>query len=116
VARILYGTTYIEEDEPCLGLFEMMEQSPGSHGFHRYQIIYVMRGDRPAEYREDMGLAKKWRGVDQFRIPGGVYDEDTGKYYVEETVGRLREIAHKLRTKPLFDKKELVGLDKVKFH
>lgn len=99
MANILYGTHYISEDEPCLGLFEMNLQSPNNKGFHRYQIVYVMRGDKPAEYRKDMGLAKKFK-FDQLRIPGGAYDETTNKYYVEHTVGELRELADDMRTNP----------------
>lgn len=113
MARILCGTHWITDDEPCLGLFEMNEQAPDSRGFHRYQIIYVMRGDKPAEFRIDMGLASKWKGKDQFRIPGGVWDYAMNKYDVVENVGRLRGIADILRDEPLFDKRELVGLDKI---
>ena len=109
---ILYGTTWIMEDEPCLGLYELHLQSPGSRGFHRYQIIFVMREDKPAEYREDMGLASEWVGTDQFRIPGGAVEGD--KYHIEETVGRLRSIASYLRTHALFDKQELIKLDTIR--
>jgi len=110
--KLLYGTTWVDEDEPCLALYEMHLQSPGSRGFHRYQIIHVMRHGKPAEFREDMGLAKNFKGVDQLRIPGGV--EEGGRYYVVETVGRLREIADYLRTFPQFDKKDFEALDE--FH
>jgi len=108
MAKILYGTHYINEDEPCLGLFELELQSPGSKGFHRYQIIYVMRGEKPAEFRKDMGLASEFNH-DQLRIPGGAYDPDTDKYYVEHTVGELRQIADQLRLIPM-DKKDLPNL------
>jgi len=114
MANILYGTTWISEDEPCIGLFEMHLQAPNNSGFHRYQVIYVMRNGKPAEYREDMGLASKFKGVDQLRIPGGAKDEDTGVFHIEETVGRLREIAHYLRTHPPFDKRDYEALDE--FH
>ncbi len=112
MSKLMYGTTWISEDEKCIGLYEIHEQSPGSRGFHRYQIIHVMRDDHIAEYREDLGPARKFRKFEQFRIPGGAKGED-GKYYIEETVGSLREIANQLRMKPLFDKRELLQLDKV---
>jgi len=99
MAKILFGTHYVNEDEPCLGLFEMNLQSPDSKGFHRYQIVYVMREDKPAEYRKDLGATKKFKH-DQFRIPGGFYDSDEDRYYVEHTVGELRQIADDLRAKP----------------
>ncbi len=109
--KLLYGTTWIQEDEPCLGLFEMNLQSPGNKGFHRYQIIYVMRGDEPTQYREDLGKDTDWHGAEQLRIPGGAMEN--GKYYVEHTVGELRQIAEELRSSPI-DVKDLLGLDKMK--
>ena len=109
--RLQYGTHYVAEDEPCLGLYEMNLQSPESRGFHRYQIIFVMRGDRPAEYRRDMGLVTK---ADQLRILGGVRDDVTRKFYIEHTVGELREIADQRRMNSLFDKRELVQKNNIK--
>ena len=111
--RLLYGTQWITEDEPCMGLYEMNLQSPHSRGFHRYQIIYVMRGDKPAEYRKDMGLAKNFK-ADQLRVLGGVKDDMTGKFYIEHTVGELRYIADQRRGNNLFDKRELVQVNNIK--
>lgn len=110
--KILCGTEYVLLDEPCLGLYEMNLQSTGSRGFRRYQIIYVMRGDKPAEMRRDMGSAKSFT-ANQFRIPGGAKDEVSGRYYIEHTVGELVDIADYMRTHPSFDKKELVGVNKI---
>ena len=107
MAKLRYGTHFVLEDEPCLGLFEMNLQSPGNRGWHRYQILYVMRTDHPSEFRRDMGLAKKFK-ANQFRIPGGAWDETTQKYYVEHTVGELVEMANDMREFPSFDIKELV--------
>lgn len=100
---ILYGTHYISEDEPCLALFEMNEQSPDSRGFHRYQIIYVVRDGKSAQFRKDLGLAKKFKH-DQFRIPS----------YLEHTVGELRDMADWVRNNPPFDKRELAQVNKIK--
>ncbi len=105
--RIRYGTHWITEDEPCLGLYESNLQSPDSRGFHRYQIIYVMRGDKPAEYKKDMGLTKDIK-ANQLRILGGAKDDVTGKFYIEHTVGELRDIANGMRGVNLFEKGELV--------
>jgi hypothetical protein len=99
MSKIRFGTTFINEDEPCLGLSELDLQSPGAKGFHRYQVVYVMRADKPAEYRKDMGPSKNFKH-DQFRIPGGFYDSDVDRYYVEHTVGELRQIADDLRAHP----------------
>ena len=107
--KIHCGTDYVLIDEPCLGLYEMNMQSPGSRGFHRYQIIQVMRGDKPREYRRDLGLAKNIK-ANQFRIPGGAIDEVTGRVYIEHTVGELVDIAEYMRGRPSFDAKELVGV------
>ncbi len=105
--KLLYGTTFIEESEPCMGLYEINLMAPDNKAFHRYQIINVMREDRPAEYREDMGLAKNCK-ADQLRILGGVTIE--GKFYIEETVGRLRLMADQLRGADNFDERELAGV------
>jgi len=111
--KLLYGTTWIVEDEPCMGLYEINEQSPNSRGFHRYQIIYVMRGDKPAQYRKDMGLAKNFK-ANQLRVPGGARDDITGKFHIEHTVGELRTIADQRRGISLFDKRELFQINNIK--
>lgn len=107
------GTDYVKKDEPCLALYELNLQSPGSRGFHRYQIIHVIRNDKPTEFRKDLGLAKK-TDIGQFRIPGGVIDEKTRRIYIEHSVGELMDIADYLRSKPPFDEQELVGVNKIK--
>lgn len=112
--KVTIGTHFLSIDEPCLGLYEMVMQSTGSRGFHRYQIFKVIRdGDKIAEYQRDMGDSDQWEGVEQFRIPGGVQDEDTGRIYIEHTVGELIDIAEWLRGIRLFDKRELVGVDRI---
>jgi len=107
MTKILCGTQYVLLDEPCLGLYEMNLQSPGSRGFRRYQIIHVMRGDKPAEIRRDLGAAKSVK-ANQFRIPGGARDETTGTFHIEHTVGELIDIADYMRNEPLRDKIELI--------
>ena len=109
--RLRYGTNWVTADEPCLGLQESNLQSPDSRGFHRYQIIYVMRGDKPAEYKKDLGLKTK---ADQFNILGGAKDEITGRFYIEHTVGELRDIANQRRGNDLFDKRELAQVNNIK--
>ncbi len=111
---IALGTTYVLKDEPCLGVFELNYQSPDSKGFHRYQIIQVARGDNILEYRKDLGKAKQYKGVDQFRIPGGV-KRPNGKIQIVHKVGELLDIAQQLRHgKKLFDKLDLVGVNKIR--
>lgn len=90
-----------------MGLFEIHEQAPDRKGFRRYQIIRVVRADRETEYRKDLGPAKKFAGIPQIRIPGGVRDEVTGRIDIVETVGRLRDIADSLRASKGLDKHEV---------
>jgi len=97
------GTDYVLDNELALGLFEMNLQSPYSKGFHRYQIIHVIRNDKPAEFRRDMGTAKKNK-VDQFRIPS----------FMVHTVRELMDMADDMRGNPPFDKLELAQVDKIK--
>ena len=106
--RLQYGTHFVTEDEPCLGLREEVRTAPNGTK-HRYQIVWVIRQDRPAEYRRDMGLAKKFNS-DAFWIVGGVIGD---KIYLEETVGSLREHAEDMRLHP-FDKRELAQVNKIK--
>lgn len=107
-------TNSINLDEPCYMLAEVHKQSPDYRGFHRYQIIVVVRNDRLYEMRRDLGLAIKFYGVDQFRIPGGVRDSVSGRFYIEHTVGELLEIADKMREMPNMSrslpKTDLIGL------
>ena len=94
------ATPAISLDEPAFLLIEEHLQSPGAKGFHRYQVITVVRNDELVEWHHDMGVATKFKNIDQFRIPGGVQDPQTKKLYIEHTVGELREIADMLRTRP----------------
>lgn len=96
--------TTILGDEKAMGLYEIHEQSPNSSGFHRYQIIHVVRDGYIAEFRTDMGLAKNFKGVKQLRIPS----------YMEHTVDELMGIAEDLRNEVTVDHDELARRDKVK--
>lgn len=88
-------------DEKAISLFEMHEQSPGSKGFHRYQIIRVPRNGVVCEWRKDMGPAKNYRGINQLRIPS----------FMEHTVSELMDIADQLRGRVTIDIKDLLQLD-----
>jgi hypothetical protein len=89
----------VRADDKCYGLYELDLQSPGNKGFHRYQIIVVPIGEQLYEYRRDMGLAKKFKAM-QFRVPGAIRDEDTGRVEFVHTVGELMDIAEQLREIP----------------
>ena len=101
------GTDYVLTDEPAMNLKEENHLSPITRQWHRYQIIKVVRDDRIAEYREDLGASKNFTGG-QIHILGGVIDPSTKRIYIEETVGSLRQYAEQLKTRPMIDIKELV--------
>ena len=111
MTKLAIVTTHYNIDEPCLGLYEMNLPVPGK-GEHRFQILNVIRADKIAECRIDMGLSKKIK-ADQFRIPGGVIDPKTGRGEILHTVGELRDIADKLRSRDCCDKRELAGTNNV---
>lgn len=89
---LIAGTETVRLDEPCFGLAELNLQSPGSKGWRRYQVLQVVRNDRIAEHRRDLGPAGLFVAP-QFRIPGGVIDEATGRIEILHTVGELVDIA-----------------------
>lgn len=91
-------------NERAWGLFEIHEQSPGSRGFHRYQIIQVVRDGQIAEWRRDMGLANKFKGIRQLRIPA----------LLEYTVDELMDLASELRNETKIDVMDWLELDKAK--
>lgn len=97
--NLIPATTYVFGDERALALYEMNLLSPTGLR-RRYEIILVMRDGRETEYRQDLGVVTK---QDQIRIPS----------YMEHTVSELREMANQLRYKPLLDKLDLVGVDKI---
>lgn len=104
---LVAGTNLVRMDEPCFGLFELVQQSPGSKGFRRYQILLVVRDDRVSEFRRDLGPASSFTAP-EFRIPGGV--REGRKIYIEHTVGELADIAD-LQRNGYFDQPEIVPTD-----
>lgn len=89
---------WVSPDEPCYSLKEVELQSPGSKGWHRYQIVLVVRGDRLAEYRVDLGPRERWP-FPCFVIPGAV-PVGNGRVDIIETVGRLQFLAEEQRGRP----------------
>ena len=101
--RIYPITTWINGDEKAFWLTETHWQSPTYSGFHRYQTLYVVRGDKLAEFRIDMGDAKNFKGVKHISIPS----------YMEHTVSELQDIADEMRYEKKVDFMDLLKLDKV---
>ena len=107
------ATHYVTDDEPCMNLAEVNLVSPHDGKWHRYEILMVIREDELAEYRRDMGLRSKFKHKekpDGLRIVGGFYDPFTHERCIEETVGRLRDMAFQIREAPAFDKQDLPEL------
>ena len=100
MTKIMPATQAVNMDEPCFGLVERILQSPGFRGFRRYRLIFVIRNDAVAEFRQDLGPAKKFKAL-EFYIPGGVIQEQTGRIEIEHRVGELVEIAENLHIKPV---------------
>ena len=86
--------------EPAFALYEITEQSPGSHGMHRYQIILVNRDDKLAEYRVDMGEASKWVNVRFINVPA----------LWLHTVSELQFIAGQIRDESTQDEVDVMDL------
>lgn len=105
---MIAGTDFVLEDEPCFALFERNIMPPDSRGVRRYEILHIIRNWTPYEYRRDMGLAADWeaKGIQEFRILGGILEDNILEAY--ETVGSMREQAHKIRGAPAMDIVELV--------
>lgn len=111
--RILIGTQWVSEDDPCIEAYEQDVMAPDNSGFHRYEVYRVMRNDRIAEYRQDKGSSDNFRGIEPVVILGGLVYPD-GKMEIFETVGRMRDMIDQYRNHVHFDNKELVGVDNIR--
>lgn len=98
--QLLLVATEVSPDEWGLDLSEVNLPPPDSRGRRRYQVVTVPRGERLAEWRRDLGPSSAF-AADQFRVPGGVVDEETGRFEPVHTVGELWDIADYLRENPL---------------
>ena len=101
MAELVNVTNTIFGNEKAQAYQEVHIQSPGSRGFHRYRIILVNRDGRLAEYREDMGLAKNFKGIRPINIPS----------FWEHTVDELRDLADSLRNETYIDVKDWLELE-----
>ena len=112
MTKLISAAVEVHLDEPAFNLTEVNLQAPDNSGWRRYQIISVVRGERMAEYREDLGPKKDFT-ADAFRIPGGVWDAATRRMEVLHSVGELREIAEFVRlgptVRPEIQPRDLVG-------
>ncbi len=96
------ATSYISNDEYAVGLIEINRLTPDHSERHRYQIITVVRDGEEAEFTKDLGSG--YKSTNQLAIPS----------YLEHTVGELMDMAQTARENPPYDKRELVGVDKIR--
>ena len=73
--------------------------APDKKEHHRYQIIKVIRNDKPAEVRIDLG--KENATIPQIAIPGSVTRNRV--CHIEHTVGELQEMADQIRGRPAWN-------------
>ena len=74
---VIEGTNFtISLEEPVLSIWEGNLQSGlAGQGWHRYQIIRVIRNDRHEDCRIDMGRVEEWPDAHQFFLGlGFIYD------------------------------------------
>ena len=98
-------TNTVLGDEKAWAYWEIEQPShkPGK-GTRRYRVIVVNRDDKLTEYREDMGPAKKFKGVRQLNIPS----------LWEHSVDELRGIADELRNEKGIDVAQLIETNNFK--
>ena len=79
-------TIAIRLDEPALSLWEGNLLTPDFREWHRYQIIRVIRRDRPANCKVDLGAREKFT-ANGFYIPGGIVRLKSGREsFIPETI------------------------------
>ena len=100
IEKIYPITLVVLPSEKAMALYEVNEQSLGSKGMHRYQVILVNRGDRLAEFRKDMGKASKWKNVRFINIPS----------LWEHSVSELQFLADTIRNESLQDNVDIYEL------
>ena len=86
----------VSPNEPCYQLSEINLQA--GHGWHRFEVVTVVRADRLARYHRDLGPRERFVG-EEFHLIGG-FTTDSGKYDIVHTVDELRDIALHLRSRP----------------
>jgi hypothetical protein len=109
MSNLVSATAEVHMDEPAFYLSELVQPSPLGAP-RRFQIILVIRNDAIAEYRVDLGPASEFT-TPEFRIPGGVIDEATGRGEILHTVGELKDIADEMheRAAPVVQTRDIWG-------
>ncbi len=91
-------TTWIDKDEGAYGLQELDLMLKSNLGWHRFQIIRVMRNDEFAVWFKDMGPRELYN-TDQIKIQSGYPVRAGGRiqFRTVDTVGELIDAANELR-------------------
>lgn len=98
MGNLLLGTNAVNGSEPCFGLSEQnVVTLQAGVGVRRMQIIQVVRNDRIAEFRRDLGPASAFK-TEEFAFPGAI-PLGNGRWEVLETVERLEAAANEFRAK-----------------
>ena len=103
-------TNWVDHDEAAYGLQELDLMAKGSLGWHRWQIIRVMRNDEFAVWLKDMGPRELYN-ADQIKILSGYPVRSGGQiqYRTVDTVGELKDAADELRQ--LLPYQQVMGLE-----
>ena len=104
MSKLILVANTITGDEKAWAYLELNEMAPDSSGMRRYKIIYVNRDGNIAEYREDMGSVKNFRGKKQLHIPS----------LWEHSVDELLDMADYLRNETYIDIADWLELDNYK--
>lgn len=97
--KLVGATSVVNTEEACLCLREVELMRPDSKGLNRYLVITIIRPDGPMDFQVDLGPAKDF-DAEQFYVPTGGKDQQTGKYWSVHTVGEALDIANQLREGP----------------
>ncbi|KKL73033.1 hypothetical protein LCGC14_2078930 [marine sediment metagenome] len=98
-------TQTIDPNEKVWRFAEVTKQSPGSRGFHRYELFSVNRDGKLAVYERDMGPASKFKGAKRLWQMLAFF---------EHTVDECRAYAQRDRYETYFDVKDRFSLESYK--
>ena len=100
MAKFYPVTLHVTPGEKAFALYEIDEQSPGSKGMHRYQVVLVNRNEKLAEYRVDLGLSSQWQFKRHINIPS----------LWEHSVSELQYIAGQIHDESIQDELDIAEL------
>ena len=80
-------------------LWEEDKWNPPDNQRHRYQMVAVVRDDKPAIFTQDLGPSVKYPGI-PFQAHGAV-KSDTGHTFIIHTVSELQYYAEISRNSPM---------------